>query len=81
MSKFNVGDCVTIQQTNYPVVLRDGPGYSYNYISIISPKEFGIILERKMGHGAITWIQLLVSNKKGWIPVSVLINVFEHNVY
>jgi len=75
MNKFNVGDHVVIQQTNFPIALRDGPGYSYNYINIISPKEIGIILERRIGHGAITWVQLLVSDRKGWIPITVICNV------
>lgn len=73
--KCRIGDIVAIQKSDFPVVLRDGPGFSYNRTCEMSPTDLAIVLAGDIGHGAHIWIQLLVASngKKGWIPETILI--------
>ena len=75
MTKYRIGDIVAIQKTDFPMSLRNGPGYSHDYICVMQPKELAIVLGNSIGHSAITWVQLLIASnsKVGWIPETVLI--------
>lgn len=74
MTKYRIGDIVAIQKTDFPIALRDGPGYSHDYICVMQPKELAIILGNIIGHSAVTRVQLLISGsgKKGWLPETII---------
>ena len=71
LTKYSTGDLVVINKDRkFPVVLRDGPGYTFSRIESIDPGEIAIVLESKIGHGMWEWILLHTSEKEkiGWIP-------------
>lgn len=74
IAKCRIGDMVTLQKSDFPVVLRDGPGFSYNRTCEMSLTDLAIVLAGDIGHGMIIWVQLLISGsgKKGWIPETAL---------
>jgi len=40
--KCRIGDIVTLQKSDFPVMLRKGPGYSHNYVC---PESTLIVLD------------------------------------
>jgi len=71
--KCTIGDLVTVGlNRKFPVVLRSGPGYTFERIEPIEPGEIGLILDTCKGHGMITWLRLLMApiSNEGWTPES-----------
>lgn len=71
--KYCAGDLVTIGiNRKFPVVLRKGPGYTFDRIEPIEPGKIGLVLEASIGHGMIVWLHLLVTPDidEGWTPES-----------
>ena len=69
--KYCIGDLVTVGiNRKFPVVLREGPGYTFDRIEPIEPGEIGLVLETSIGHGMVTWLHLLVTPgaNEGWTP-------------
>lgn len=69
------GDLVTIGlDRKFPMVLREGPGYTFARIVTIDPGDVGIIVKETIGHGSSVWIMVHVAEKEkaGWIPKSML---------
>jgi hypothetical protein len=69
--KYTAGDLVTVGlNRKFPVVLRSGPGYTFERVEPIEPGEIGVILDTCTGHGMITWLRLLISpdGNEGWTP-------------
>lgn len=72
---YRCGDLVTIGlDRKFPLVLREGPGYTFTRLVTIDPGDVGIILKETVGHGSSIWVMIHVAEKKkaGWIPKSML---------
>jgi hypothetical protein len=75
-AKYKLGSLIVINKDRkFPVVLRDGPGYTFSRVEVIEPGEIGIVLGSMIGHGMIWWILIHVAarEKTGWIPEGLLI--------
>ena len=73
-AKYKLGSLIVINKDRkFPVVLRDGPGYTFSRVEVIEPGDVGIVLSSMIGHGMNWWTFLYVSikDKKGWIPEGV----------
>lgn len=76
--KCKLGDLITVGlDRKFPLVLREGPGYTFVRVETIDPGDVGIVLEEKFGHGSLTWIMIHVAEKQkmGWIPESMIHHV------
>jgi len=73
--KYSPGDLITVAPNRkFPVVLREGPGYTFQRIDPIDPGQIGLVLRSQIGHGMSTWIQVLISHRYtvGWIPENIV---------
>jgi hypothetical protein len=66
-SKYARGDLVSAK-SDFPLALRNGPGYTFEYICLMEPNSVGLILDYRLGHGSITWLNILTKTSSGWIP-------------
>jgi len=74
-AKYKLGSLIAVDKgRKFPVVLRDGPGYTFSRVETIEPGEIGIVLGSMIGHGMIWWILIHVAirEKAGWIPEGLI---------
>jgi hypothetical protein len=74
-AKYKLGSLIAVDEgRKFPVVLRDGPGYTFSRVETIEPGEIGIVLGSSIGHGMIFWIlvHIAINKKVGWIPEGVI---------
>lgn len=74
-SKYSIGDLIVVDsKRKFPIVLRDGPGYTCLTVDPLEPGNTGLVIDSKLGHGMMVWINVFVcsSKKKGWIPESIV---------
>lgn len=74
-AKYKLGSLIVINKDKkFPVVLRDGPGYTFSRVEVIEPGEIGIVLGSMIGHGMIWWILIHAASmeKTGWIPEGII---------
>lgn len=74
-AKYKLGSLIVINKDRkFPVVLRDGPGYTFSRVETIEPGDVGIVLKSMTGHGMIQWVFLHVAikEKTGWIPENIV---------
>jgi len=71
--KFSCGDLIYINTNkNFPITLREGPGYTFKRVDFLEHGKIGIIVNYAMGHGMIIWLCILASQSTvGWIPGSI----------
>ena len=70
-TKFDPGALVRFTEgKHFPVVLRDGPGYTFDRVGSANPSEVFFVMETKLGHGMSNWVLLRASTTGlvGWIP-------------
>jgi hypothetical protein len=71
----NVGDLIVLDiKRKFPVLLREGPGYTFKNKEPVEPGDVGLVLNFTTGHGMVRWILLLIASKsqQGWIPENVI---------
>ena len=74
-AKYKLGSLIVINKDRkFPVVLRDGPGYTFSRVEVIEPGDVGIVLGSMIGHGMIWWILIHAAarEKTGWIPEGIV---------
>ena len=71
---FQSGDLTLVMASKkFPITLREGPGYIFQKIVTVESEQIGIAIDKKTGHGAISWVQLLCLDKiLGWVPESLV---------
>ena len=73
--RFRPGQLVRLEyEKTFPVVLREGPGYTFERCSTMASRDVCIVIESKLGHGMTWWTSLLIGSNgiHGWIPENVL---------
>lgn len=74
-TKYKLGSLIVVNEDRkFPVILRDGPGYTFSRIEALKPGDVGIILGSRIGHGMILWIliHVAINEKTGWIPEGII---------
>ena len=80
-AKYKLGSLIAVDKgRKFPVILRDGPGYTFSRVETIEPGEIGIVLGSMIGHGMIWWIliHVAVREKAGWIPEGLIYHTINH---
>jgi hypothetical protein len=80
-TKYKLGSLIIISKDRkFPVVLRNGPGYTFSRVETIEPGDVGIILGSNIGHGMIWWILVHIAGKRkmGWITEGVIELIINH---
>jgi len=74
-TKYKLGSLIVVNEDRkFPVVLRDGPGYTFSRVETLDPGDLGIVLGSNVGHGMIWWIliHVAITQKMGWIPEGMI---------
>lgn len=73
IKKYKPGDLIVTSVKNYPVVLREGPGYTFSYIRLLECNQLAMIVSSSLGHGSGEWVYILCRGTElGWVPASLV---------